>query len=204
MNFRIIFIILLMFLGIIFVLRRIKPWPCPSWLSWLLENPYMKAAAGSSLILERINLNSGMRLLDVGCGPGRITIPAAEKVGSKGLVVAFDMQKTMLEKLKKRVADSGLKNVRTILGTIDKATLKNNYFDRAILVTVLGEIRDREKALSVIYKALKKNGIISITEVFPDPDYQSRHKVKKLAETAGFRFDRRYGSFPTFTMNFIK
>ncbi|MBU1078724.1 MAG: class I SAM-dependent methyltransferase [Spirochaetes bacterium] len=193
----------LIFIGIMALWRRYN-WPCPSWLALLLENPYIEAVAGSSLLLDRISLKSGMRLLDIGCGPGRLSIPAAERLKAKGEVLALDVQPAMLRKVKERIKVKGLKNIRTQLGGIGKVKLKQNYFDRAILVTVLGEIPHRKKALAVIYKTMKSGGILSITEVIPDPHYQSRKKVRELAESVGFRLKASYGTWLAFTMNFIK
>ena len=102
---------------------RRRSLPHPSWLSWLLENPYMDAVTGSSLILKRIKLTPGMRVLDVGCGPGRMAIPAAKKVGPEGKVVALDIQMPMLEKVKKRAEASGLSNIQTVLGGIGQGVL---------------------------------------------------------------------------------
>lgn len=66
------------------------------------------------------------------------------------------------------------------------------FFDRAWLVTVLGEVPAREAALREVYKALKLGGVLSIAEVIPDPHYQNQSTVRRLAEGAGFRFDRLY------------
>ncbi|MDZ7260767.1 MAG: class I SAM-dependent methyltransferase [candidate division KSB1 bacterium] len=184
--------------------ERRRPLPCPSWLSWLLENPYMQTVAGSSVILKRIDLAPGMRVLDVGCGPGRIAIPVAKAVGTSGQVVALDIQPAMLRKLEKRIAANGITNIQTVLGAIGQGVLEQNAFDRALLVTVLGEITDQEAALREIYRALKAGGILSVTEVIPDPDYQSRRTVKRLCQAAGFQLDSVHGSWLAFTMNFVK
>ena len=56
-----------------------------------------------------------------------------------------------------------------------------NNFDRALLVTVLGEIPDRDAALRAIFDALKPGGILSITEILRDPHYQRRTTVLRLA-----------------------
>src|SRR5438094_3240996 len=72
--------------------------PCPASLSWLLTNPLAKGGAGSARILDRLHLSPGMRVLDVGCGPGRVSLPAAQRVEPDGQVLALDVQAAMLKK----------------------------------------------------------------------------------------------------------
>lgn len=181
-----------------------SPVPCPSWLSWGLDTPYTKAVAGSALLLDRINLQPGMMVLDVGSGPGRLSIPAAEGVGPEGQVVALDIQPDMLRKLKERAEANRLENIQTVLGGIGQGLLEKDAFDRALLVTVLGEIQDQKAALDEIYAALKPGGILSVTEVIPDPHYQRRGTVLRLAESAGFHLQNQYGGWLAFTINFVK
>jgi ubiquinone/menaquinone biosynthesis C-methylase UbiE len=190
---------------ILCIVKRKKSLPCPASMTFLLENPYIQFVAGSALLIKRMDLQPGMRVLDVGCGPGRLTIPMARHVGPTGEVAALDIQENMLKKLNKRIGKNHLRNIRTILGGAGQNHLKEkNYFDRAILVTVLGEIPDKKNALKEIYQALKPNGILSITEVLPDPDYQRKKTVLKLTESAGFLPERKYTSLLSHTMNFIK
>ncbi len=56
--------------------------PCPSWLSWLVEldNPFLKNNSAREIILH-LSLRPGMKVLDFGCGPGRLTIPVAKQNG---------------------------------------------------------------------------------------------------------------------------
>ncbi len=187
------------------VIKRKKSMPCPWWLSFILENPYMEWVAGSSLLIKRAVLKTGMSVLDVGCGPGRLTIPFARYVGSTGKVVALDIQENMLQKLEKRIKDNSLTNIETVLGGAGEGKLQDeNSIDCAFLVTALGEISDKEKALKEIYNVLKPGGILSITEVFPDPDYQRSKTVLRLANKAKFALVRKYGNIMSFTMIFIK
>ena len=65
--------------------------------------------------------------------------------------------------------------------------LERDAFDRAFLVTVLGEVPEPERALREIYESLKPGGILSVTEVLPDPDYLPRGRLRRLVEGAGFR-----------------
>jgi SAM-dependent methyltransferase len=186
-----------------FAVRR-RTLPCPSWLSWMLENPFMNTVAGSSAILNQMRLEPGMKVLDVGCGPGRMSVPAAHQVGANGLVVALDLQPAMLRRLRQKMQAEGLTNIRLLQGRADEGALAHDVFDRALLVTVLGEIPDRKAALAEIFRVLKPGGILSITEVLPDPHYQTRHSVRQFASVVGFEEGAHFGGFPAFTIHFVK
>lgn len=191
--------------GIGLLSRRWYPrMPCPSSLSFLLENPFMNRVAGAQLLLDRAGVASGMRVLDVGCGPGRITLPAARQVGGNGEVVALDIQPAMLQRVQEKLAAQKVTNVHLLQAGAGEGKTEPEAFDRAFLVTVLGEIPDKTAALREIYRALKPGGILSITEVFPDPDIQTPGTIRRLAQEAGFDVDGKMGSFPAFTMNLVK
>jgi len=177
---------------------------CPAWRGVLLENPYMEAVAGSRVILERAQIQIGTEVLDVGAGPGRLTIPAAQRVTTLARVVALDIQPSMIARLQSRIAAKQIENVDVILGGAGEGLLPHNRFDCALLVTVLGEIPDQVSALREIHDALKPEGILSVTEVIPDPHYQSRCRVQRLASAAGFQHVDSFGRWYGFTLNFMK
>jgi len=179
---------------------RRRSLPCPDWLVPLLENPYMNQVAGSELLLDRAGVEEGMAVLDVGCGPGRVAIPAAGRVGSSGRVVALDVQEGMLRRLEERIAELGIGNVEPVHAGAGEGAITENTFDRALLVTVLGEIPRREEALREIYESLKPGAILSITEVIPGPHYQRQATVRVLTETTGFLVEDIFGGFPAYTM----
>lgn len=178
--------------------------PCPWWLVPLLENPYFQMVAGAELLLDRAGVASGMSVLDAGCGPGRVTLPAASRVGPTGRVVAVDLQPGMLRRLERRLIDQGLTNVETVLGGLGKGLVPTGEFDAALLVTVLGEIPDKMAALTEIRSALREGGVLSVTEVLPDPHYQSLTRVRELARAAGFRESRLFGGRIGYTINLVR
>lgn len=178
--------------------------PCPAWLSVLLENPYMDAVASARLLLDRARVEPRMNVLDVGSGPGRLAVPAAQSVAPSGRVVALDLQPAMIQRLKARAAALGITNLETIVGSAGRGLVAPGFFDRALLVTVLGEIVDQQSALREIFQSLKPGGLLSITEVIPDPHYQSRRRVRRLAESVGFEHRETLGPWYAFTMNFTK
>ncbi|MGB5540736.1 MAG: methyltransferase domain-containing protein [Gammaproteobacteria bacterium] len=183
---------------------RYRSLACPASLSWLVENPYMNAVAGPERIIQRLHLEKGMRLLDVGSGPGRLTVPVARRVGMTGEVVALDIQSRMLEKLGRRAEASGIDNIRLVNAGAGSGDLDKDHFDRALLVTVMGEIPNKHEALVEIYQALRQGGILSVTEVIPDPHYTSQKRVRALCLDAGFRETEFFGNWFAFTINFTK
>ena len=167
--------------------------PCPWWMVPLLENPYFQLVAGAELLMDRAGIGAGMRVLDAGCGPGRLTIPIAGRVGEAGRVVAIDRQPRMLRRLQTRIAGRGLANVEVVLGKLGDGLLPAEAFDVALLVTVLGEIPDKAAALVEIRSALRDGGVLSVTEVLPDPHYLSLARVRALAAEAGLHERQVFG-----------
>jgi ubiquinone/menaquinone biosynthesis C-methylase UbiE len=194
--------------GMALAWRLVSRWrhlPCPSSLSWFVENRLMERVAGSALLLERAGVAPGMRVLDVGCGPGRLTLPAARRVGPSGEVVGLDIQPEMLRRVRDRAAAAGLANVRLVEAPAGAGRVgERDAFDRALLVTVLGEIPDRAAALAEIFAAPEPGGVLSVTEVLPDPHYQRPATVRRLGEAAGFQVGERFGHLGAFTLNLAK
>ena len=179
--------------------------PCPTWLSWLVEldNPFTKTNR-ASVIIQRLDLRTGMNVLDVGCGPGRLTIPIAKQIGLDGVVIAVDIQIGMLQRVEAKAKAAQLHNIRFIHGGVGDGKLGHDQFDRALLVTVLGEIPDRKAALKDIFGALKPGGILSITEIIFDPHFQRLSTIRGLAASAGFKEKSYYGNTLAFTLNLEK
>jgi SAM-dependent methyltransferase len=178
--------------------------PCPWWMVPLLENPYFQLVAGAELLMDRAGIGPGMAVLDAGCGPGRLTVPIARRVGRAGRVLAIDRQPRMLRRLQRRIATHGVANVETILGGLGEALLPADRFDVALLVTVLGEIPDKAAALREIRHALRAGGVLSVTEVLPDPHYQTLARVRTLAAAAGLTEHRLFEGRAGYTLNLVR
>src|SRR5215204_1300934 len=179
--------------------QRQRPRPIPPTLTFLFENPLVEAFAGSELRVERLGLAPGMRVLDAGCGPGRLTIPVARAVEPTGEIVALDSQRAKLEH---RLEAESITNVRILEAGLGEGALEREAFDRVLLTFVLGEVRDPEAASRELYAALKPGGILSVTEGFGDPDYRRSASVRREVEPAGFELVESFGGFPVYTLNF--
>lgn len=196
-------------LGIVGLIWRLssrrRELPCPSWLAWMVEmdNPFTEVNR-ARVIVGLLGLEPGMKVLDAGCGPGRLTLPLAQATGPQGEVLAVDVQDGMLARVKEKVTAANLQNVRYLQAGLGDGHLPTACFDRAVLVTVLGEIPDQTAALKEIYAALKPGGILSITEVIFDPHFQRREIVLSAAQAAGFTPKNFFGKKLAYTMHFEK
>ena len=174
--------------------------PCPAALSWVVDNPirrrYMR------LVLDRVGIRPGERVLELGPGPGMFTLDAAWRAGAEGTLIAVDIQPKMIARLGQRVEEAGITNVESHIASAHALPLDDGSVDRAFLITVLPEIPDPGRALAELRRVLRLGGVLSITEEFYDPDYLFLHETVRLVETAGFRLEERFGNLVVYTANF--
>ncbi len=207
-TFQIVLLVVILFVLVSLVWRLVsnrKSLPCPSWLGWMVEmdNPFTETNR-ASVIIGLLGLQPGMKVLDAGCGPGRLSIPAAQAIGAQGELTSLDLQPGMLAHVQEKAQAFGLANIRFVQAGLGEGKLEKDYYDRALLVTVLGEIPEQEAALREIYEALKPGGILSVTEVIFDPHFQGRESVRRVAGKAGLREVGFFGKRLAYTMHFEK
>lgn len=168
--------------------------PCPTWLGWMVEldNPFTRTNR-AGFIVGTLGPLTGLHVLDAGCGPGRLTLPLARAVGSSGRVTAMDIQPGMLERTRAKTEAEKLTNVDFLQAGLGEGQLPHGAFERAVLVTVLGEIPERAEAFAELYDALTPGGILAVVEVIFDPHFQPRGSVTALATAAGFREKAFFG-----------
>src|SRR5215471_8470817 len=84
------------------------------------DNPAFEACLATRTAAQEAafflpHLHPGMRMLDVGCGPGSITLGLAEVV-APGEVVGIDMQQSQVQQARDLAVERGFANVRFEVG----------------------------------------------------------------------------------------
>lgn len=119
-------------------------------------------------------------------------------------MVAVDIQAGMLARAREKAQASDLTNIEFVHAAAGDGKLGREKFDRALLVTVLGEIPDRKTALKELFDALIPGGVLSVTEIVFDPHFQSRKTVLHLAGEVGFQEKDFFGNRLAYTLNLKK
>lgn len=176
--------------------------PCPTVLSWMVDGPLVDKFAGTDVTLDRLGLQPGMTVVEIGPGPGRLLLRAARRVLPGGKAIGVELQQGMIDKLRQKLSRDDPGNVELVHGDATQAVLPPESADVVYLCTVLGEIPDRRTALKNCYDALRPGGRLSITEIIMDPHYQTRAKVDQLTREVGFLPDDYSSNWRMYTANF--
>lgn len=184
------------------LVRKLYPFPMPAFAAQMLDTPLRRLVTDPAVILERVGIQPGMRVLELGPGPGFFTPEAAQRVGPAGKLECVDIEPALVEKLQTKVRRLGLDNVEARVGDARALPFDDGAFDVVFLITVLAEIPDRVGALREIRRVLKPDGRLSVTEFLPDPDYPLQRTVIRWAEAAGFELAESHGNLFCYTLNF--
>jgi ubiquinone/menaquinone biosynthesis C-methylase UbiE len=110
------------------------------------------------------SLRPGMRLLDVGCGPGSITRGLAERV-APGEVIGLDLSKDTLEDARRDAAARGLTNLKFQEGSVYALPFPDNALDVVYAHQVFQHLREREVALREMLRVLRPGGLAAVRDV---------------------------------------
>jgi len=88
-----------------------------------------RVGAVNDLLLRHSVVATGERVLEIGCGAGAFTVPLGEAVGEGGQVVGADISDAMLAGARKRIAESGLRNVSLMQADAQTQGFEPGRFD---------------------------------------------------------------------------
>jgi SAM-dependent methyltransferase len=120
-----------------------------------------KASSSAAFLLP--HLRAGMRIIDVGCGPGTITFGLAERV-APGEVIGVDVQPTMVDRARELARDRGVANVRFESADAYELPFDDGSFDAALAHMVLMHIAEPTRALREIRRVLRPGAVLGVRD----------------------------------------
>jgi predicted methyltransferase len=156
----------------------------------LLESPDRAAWQKPEQIMDALAIADGGAVADIGAGAGWFTIHLARRVGPNGVVYAQDVQRQMLEAIRRRVERERLQNVKTLLGEDRDPHLPKGSLDAVLVVDVYPEVTARVAFLRNVAAALKPGGRIGIVNYKPGrggPGPAAEDRIESTAVEADAR-----------------
>ena len=184
---------------VLHIVSLIRPAPFPPWLTPMLEGPLRRRLQNPERCVEQSGLAPGMTALEVGPGAGYATGAALHKLGRSGRLVCVDLQPDMLRQVRTRLGPDA---ASLVCASGSQLPFRDGAFDLTFLISVLGEIPDKEAALREYRRTLRPGGTLAVTEGLPDPDYIRASVLQRMAVRCGFEVSDQFSSFPCYTQRF--
>jgi len=175
----------------------------PHQMSWFLDLPGRGLIMSANTVAERLPVKPNARVLEIGPGSGYYSVQVARRIPDGNLTL-LDVQAEMLEKSANKLKAAGITNFTTKQSDGKSLPFEDKTFDAIYLVTVFGEIKERESFLLEAYRVLKAHGVLSITEHHPDPDFEQSHDVAECLYQHGFITTQKLGWRWAYTLNASK
>ena len=113
--------------------------------------------------LRGADIQPGQTVLEVGCGSGFFTIPAAQLIGDQGCLVAMDVLSAFIDRVTKKVQAADLKNVRVIKRDALDTGLDAESIDKVLLFGVVPyPTLPLDRLLPEMHRILKPEGTLAV------------------------------------------
>lgn len=145
-------------------------------------------APAQARLFELAELQPGQRVLDIACGTGLVTLPAARAVGTSGAVAATDISEAMVARVAAEAAAQGLPQVTASRMDAEDLQFPEASFDAVLCGLGLMYVPDPLKALQAMLRVLRPGGVASAAvwgarnrcgwaEIFPIVDARVQSEV---------------------------
>ena len=113
--------------------------------------------------LRGAGVKAGQTVLEVGCGTGFFTLPAAEMIGEAGHLIAMDPLSDFVDRVAGKVRDAGLGNVEVVRRDALNTGLESASIDLVLLFGVVPyPTLPLDRLLPEMHRVLKAEGILAV------------------------------------------
>jgi len=153
--------------------------------------------------LNNFGLEPKMTVADLGCGTGAYSLAVAQMVGPEGRVLAVDVQKDLLTRVKNDADKAGLSNVEILWGDIEELNgtgIRDHACDAVIVSNILFQTEDKNTFLKEAHRILKPHGKLLLIEWLDSfggmgpmaSAVINPEKAKELLSSNGFTFEKQF------------
>jgi ubiquinone/menaquinone biosynthesis C-methylase UbiE len=145
-----------------------------------VEAPWAAAEYGPEEIpkLDRLFAHlgplRGLKVLEPGCGTGRLTEILSDHIGPAGVVVALDNSPMMVKAARDRTAIR--ENVEIHLSAVEDFPVEEKEYDLIVCHQVFPHFEDKKKVLTSLSKALKPEGRLVVIHFISFDEINDRHR----------------------------
>lgn len=111
-------------------------------------------------VIERLDLKSDSKIIDIGCGCGATTLEIAKKI-TQGEILGVDISEPMLDKAAETAREMSLSNISFEVKDVQVDVMPQNYFDVAFSRFGVMFFEDPFEAFKNIHSSLKEDGLLS-------------------------------------------
>jgi ubiquinone/menaquinone biosynthesis C-methylase UbiE len=163
------------------------------------DEVYARQARRADLMpgwFEALQLKAGDHVLDVGSGPGYVSLALADRVGPDGIVYAVDRSRDALAHLERIQKERKLPQIRRVAADIGTLTRYDAQADSALVTMVLHHADDPGGVMRNVGQLLPPRARVVVAEFHPEGPCEAgaprEHRltpeqVQAWCEAAGFK-----------------
>lgn len=114
-------------------------------------------------LLEMAKSNPNLKLLDVGCGSGSITIELAKMIPN-GQLTGLDISGAILESAEVHAERAGVSNITFVKGDVHDLPFPDGAFDVVHTHQAVAHFQDHARAIKELVRVTKKGGVVCMRE----------------------------------------
>jgi ubiquinone/menaquinone biosynthesis C-methylase UbiE len=134
----------------------------------IMESPLRRRLNDASRTMDGAGIRPGTEVLEVGCGTGYFTLPAARQVSETGHLHSIDLSPESVDLVRRKVAAAGIQNVSLELADAMATGLPGATYDTVLLLGVIpAPVLPLSKLLPEMHRLLKPGGRLAVWPAVP-------------------------------------
>lgn len=168
------------------------------------DDPERRKWQDPEAVLSDIGVKAGFTFIDIGCGGGFFTLPAARIVGKRGRVYGLDTDTDSITILKEQAAKEGFTNLSLHVGKAEESIICENCADIVFFGLSFHDFQYQSKVLENVRKMIKPDGRLVNLDWKKEPMEPGpplvirfdREMAARLIRSAGFTIETVRDSGP--------